>query len=129
MKERITVPTLPEPKASYSRCLKFDNLLFIAGTGPRDPETGTLCTGSMYEQTRLTALNVKALVEAAGGTLNDIAQLTVFITDYDEYEGYNRGFDEVFKPEVSDCPTRATVQVAKLYGGIKVEMMGIAVLK
>ena len=127
MKERVLVPGLPEPKVSYCRCVKNGNMVFIAGTGAFDPSIGKLNTGDMYTQAKLTALNVKATIEAAGGTLEDLCQLTVFISDYDEYAEYNRAVDEVFK-DVVIPPTRATVQVARMLGGIKVEMMGIAII-
>ncbi len=103
-------------------------MIFTAGIGPVDPGTGLLNTGDIKEQTKQTIENLNITLNAAGATLDNIVQLTVYLSDFNDYKGFNKSFDECFLPHIKSLPARATIQVATLYGGIKIEMVAIAII-
>lgn len=125
MKREILKPkNVSLPVAPYSQGAKVGNFVFTAGTGPFDTETNTLVEGGIKVQTRQVLENLKAILEAGGSNLENIVQVTIWITSFDNYKGMNEAYAEYFP---SDPPPRATVQVAGLWGGMLVEMMAIAV--
>jgi enamine deaminase RidA (YjgF/YER057c/UK114 family) len=81
---------------------------------PKDPKTGAIVDGDMTVQMRRTLENLKIAMEAAGGTLRDVAQVLIFITDSSEFDAMNKVYVEYFS---EPYPTRATVVVKELIGG------------
>jgi reactive intermediate/imine deaminase len=123
-KQDIVTDLAPAPVASYSQAVKVGTTLYLAGQGGFDAKTGQLVGEGIKEQTRQTLQNLKYVVEAAGGTMNDFVTVRVFISEHGEFPGMNEVYGEFFdKP----YPARTTVS-AGLGPGMKVEIDGIAVL-
>jgi reactive intermediate/imine deaminase len=123
-KQDIVTDLAPTPVASYSQAVKVGTTLYLAGQGGFDAKTGQLVGEGIKEQTRQTLQNLKYVVEAAGGSMNDFVTVRVFISEHGEFPGMNEVYGEFFdKP----YPARTTVS-AGLGPGMKVEIDGIAVL-
>jgi reactive intermediate/imine deaminase len=124
IKQEIVTDLAPAPVASYSQAVKVGTTLYLAGQGGFDAKTGQLVGEGIKEQTRQTLQNLKYVIEAAGGTMNDFVTVRVFISEHGEFPGMNEVYGEFFdKP----YPARTTVS-AGLGPGMKVEIDGIAVL-
>lgn len=123
-KTEISTELAPAPVASYSQAVRQGNTLYLAGQGGFDAKTGELVGDDVRDQTRQTLQNLKYVVEAAGGDMNDIVTVRVFISEHSEFAGMNEVYGEFFdKP----YPARTTVS-AGLGPGMKVEIDAIAVL-
>lgn len=123
-KTEIRTEHAPAPVASYSQGVRLGNTLYLAGQGGFDAKTGELVGEDVRDQTRQTLQNLKYVVEAAGGNMNDIVTVRVFINEHSEFAGMNEVYGEFFdKP----FPARTTVS-AGLGPGMKVEIDAIAVL-
>ena len=80
--EQITTPAVPEPSANiYSNCLKVGDQLILSGMTADDGAGGVIGGTSPYEQSRACFSRIQKLVEAAGGTLADVAKVTIYLTD------------------------------------------------
>lgn len=121
----ISTPNAPTPVASYSQAVRHGNQVFLAGQGGFDASTGQLVGPDVQSQTRQALLNLKHVVEAASGTMNDIVTVRVFISEHDEFAGMNEVYREFF---TEPFPARTTVS-AGLGPGMKVEIDAIAVLE
>ena len=123
-KQEITTELAPMPVASYSQAVKVGTSLYLAGQGGFDATTGELVGEDIRDQTRQTLQNLKYVMEAAGGTMNDIVTVRVYISEHGEFAGMNEVYGEFFdKP----YPARTTVS-AGLGPGMKVEIDAIALL-
>ncbi len=100
-------------------------LLFISGQLPLDPETGSFPQGGIGDLTRRCLENIRAIVEAAGGTLANVVKTTVFLTAMDDFAEMNRVYSEFFPAEP---PARSTIAVAALPKGAPLEIEAVAVL-
>ncbi|MFF7709501.1 Rid family hydrolase [Pseudomonas sp. NPDC007930] len=89
-------------------------------------EDGSLETGSIEEQTRLTLANLQKIVEAAGGTLDDVTQVQVILTEKRYFEGMNEVYREFFK---APFPNRATIVADLMVPGAKIEIIANAWLE
>ncbi|MBY0534420.1 MAG: RidA family protein [Chitinophagaceae bacterium] len=125
MKKEIKHPDKRSHTGSYSAGVLAGNMLFISGQGPIDLATGTVITGTIEEETLLTLSHVKKIVEAAGGTIDDIVKCTVHLEDINLFDRYDKAYASFFN---GILPARTTVQ-SVLADGIKVEIDAIAVLK
>ena len=123
MKEVIFTDKAPKPVGPYSQAIKAGDFLFIAGQIPLDPETGTLVEGSFQDKVRRVLENIKAIVEAGGGSLNDIVKVTVYLKDIDKYSEFNEVYSEYFK---DSKPSRVVVGVSNLPKGVDLEVEAIA---
>lgn len=99
--------------------------VFISGQVPVDPATGALVADDITAQTRRALQNLLAVLSAAGGAPRDLVKTTIFMTDLGEFPTVNEIYREVLGAEP---PARATVQVAALPLGARIEIDGIAVL-
>jgi len=125
MKEIISTQKAPAAIGPYSQAVKAGNLLFISGQIPVDPTTGEIVEETIQAQAAQSLTNVKAIVEQAGGTLDNIVKTTVFLKDMNDFVEMNRVYKTFF---AADCPARSAVQVAKLPKDVMVEIEAIAVL-
>ena len=125
-KRAIQTDTAPAAIGPYSQAVRAGNLLFISGQLPLDPATGEFPRGDdAAAQTRRCLENLAAVTQAAGGTLGDVAQTTVYLQRMTDFPEMNRVYAEFFAaPE----PARATVAVAALPKGALVEIAAVAVL-
>lgn len=126
-KQALATTGAPKAIGPYSQGIKAkcQQLLFVSGQIASKPENGELVAGGIIEQTKQALENVKAIVAAGGGTLADVVKTTVYLTNFDDFtlmnETYSRFFAEM-------PPARATVQVAKLPKGAKIEIDVVAAL-
>jgi 2-iminobutanoate/2-iminopropanoate deaminase len=110
-----TIATLPG--APYSPAVKIGDLIFTAGQVPDDSQA------DMKTQTRQALDKIKALLEAAGSSLNSVVKCTVYITNMDEFASMNEAYGEYFKEKP---PARTTVQVSRLARNARIEIDAIA---
>ncbi|MEM1599015.1 MAG: RidA family protein [Pyrobaculum sp.] len=123
MKEVVFTEAAPKPIGPYSQAVRVGNLLFVAGQIPADPKTGEVVRGGIREQTRQVLENIKAVLEAAGYTLDDVAMTFVFLADLNMFNEFNQVYSEYFREKP---PARVTVQAARLPRDVLVEIAVIA---
>ncbi len=123
---RTTVATSDAPSAigAYSQAVNINGTVYLSGQIPLNPETMTLVDGS-ENQIRQVFNNLRAVVKASGGNLNDVAKLTVYLTDLTLFPKVNEIMAEYFD---EPYPARAAVGVAELPKAATVEVEGILVL-
>jgi 2-iminobutanoate/2-iminopropanoate deaminase len=122
-KEVISSPDAPKAIGPYSQAIRQGGVLYLAGQIPIDPKTNQLNTGTIEEQTRLVLDNLKAVLAAAGMTMDDVVSTSVFMKDLNEFQKMNAVYGEYFKDKP---PARATVQVARLPRDVAIEISAIA---
>lgn len=122
---RSAIHTDAAPKAigPYSQAIRAGALVYTAGQVPIDPAIGKLIEGGVAEQTRQALNNVKAILEAAGTSIDRVIKTTVFMSDLSQFSAMNAVYAEFFP---SNPPARSTVQVAALPLGALVEIEAIA---
>jgi 2-iminobutanoate/2-iminopropanoate deaminase len=125
MKEIIKTPKAPEAIGPYSQAVKENGLVFVSGQIPYQPDTMTLISEDIEEQTRQSLENIKEVLKAADLSLNQVVKTTIFTTDLDQFDRINRVYGEFF-PE--NPPARACVEVSRLPGNVKVEIEAVAVV-
>ena len=121
---RKTIHTDAAPKAigPYSQAVRTGNTVYFSGQIPLDPATGELVTGDISFQTRRVFENLKAVCEAAGGTLGDIVRVGIYLTDLGNFAQVNAVMAEYIK---EPYPARSTIGVASLPRGAQVEIDAI----
>jgi enamine deaminase RidA (YjgF/YER057c/UK114 family) len=121
---RVTSPEVPEPApGTWSNCLVVNGVAYLAGLIARGKD-GKILDGDEYEQARMIFAKIKALVEAAGGTMADVVKVTIFVTDITQREKVWRARREVF---TGNFPASTLVEVAALAEpAVKVEIEAIA---
>ncbi len=123
---RAIIQTSKAPAAigTYSQAVKVGNTVYLSGQIGLDPESMQLVEGIETQIVRVFD-NLKAVCEASGGTLNDIAKLNIFLTDLGHFALVNEIMARYFQ---QPYPARAAVGVASLPRGALVEMDGIVVI-
>ncbi len=124
-KEAIHSDGAPAAIGTYSQAIKSGNLLFMSGQIPLDPKTMQIVDGNFEARARQVFDNLKAVAEAAGGNLNQIVKLTIFLTDLDNFATVNSVMEEFFE---QPFPARAAVGVASLPKSVDVEADAILAL-
>jgi 2-iminobutanoate/2-iminopropanoate deaminase len=107
------------PVGPYSQGIKAGGFVFVAGEKGIDPATGKIVPGGIEAETRRTLENVKAILAAAGSSLDLAVQTFVFMTDLGDFSRMNTVYAEYF---TKNPPGRTTVEVAKLPAGAHVEI-------
>lgn len=115
----------PAAIGPYSQAVRCGNTVFLSGQIPLDPATGELLQADIAAETRRVFDNLAAVCAAAGGSFADIAKVGIFLTDLADFAAVNAVMAEYFQPPF---PARATVQVAALPRGARVEIDAILVL-
>jgi 2-iminobutanoate/2-iminopropanoate deaminase len=124
LKEPVQTSSAPRPGGPYSQGIVTGApLLFVSGQGPVDPATNRFVTESFEQQARLALSNVKAIVEAAGGTLADVVRVGVLLSDMAHFDEFNAVYREFF-PE--PLPARTASQSA--LPGFDVSVEAVAAL-
>src|SRR5262245_45228538 len=106
-----STPLAPQAIGTYSQAVKSGSTVYVSGQIPLDPASGELVTSSMDAQIRRVFDNLKAIVEAAGGTFAHVAKLNVFLTDLSHFALVNKVMSEYFS---QPYPARAAIGVAAL---------------
>ncbi|MCU0636492.1 MAG: RidA family protein [Gemmatimonadaceae bacterium] len=112
---------LPLPAGAYSPGVRAGPLLFISGQVPKDPATGQLVGDDVAAQTRQVFANLERVLAAAGGSLANLAAMTVHLADVDEWGAFDAVYRELMRPPF---PTRTVV--GSQLRGIRVEISAIA---
>lgn len=126
MKTIVQTSTAPQAIGPYSQATACQGLVFVSGQIPLHPVTGLLLNGSIEEQTRRVILNLKAVLEAAGSSLDLVVKTTVFLKDMGDFPAMNEVYAEFFG---ASLPARATVEVSRLPRDVAVEIDAIAALQ
>ena len=124
MKQVIQTNNAPQAIGPYSQAIMANGTLYVSGQIPVVPATGAIVSDKVEDQARQVMENVKAVVEAAGLTLEDVVKTSVFIKNMDDFGTINAIYSEYF---TTDCPARACVEVARLPKDVLLEMEAIAV--
>ena len=96
--EQVTAPEVPEPKGNiFSNCLKVGDRLVLAGMVASDDAGGVIGGDSTYEQARVCFAKIEKLVEAGGGSLADVAKLTIYLIDMADRPALGRARAEFFQ--------------------------------
>ncbi|HEV8438603.1 MAG TPA: RidA family protein [Methylomirabilota bacterium] len=125
-RRRVSSPHVPEPPpGTFSRAIQVGNQLFVAGMTANSPG-GVEGGDSMYEQTRAVFRKIQHLVDAAGGTMNDVVKMTGFVTDISRRDDYLRARRDFF---TADPPASTLVEVSALAApGLIVEVEVMAMI-
>ena len=110
-KEIISTSNAPGAIGPYSQAVKIGNMIYTSGQLPLDPESGELVTGDIKKATSRSLLNLKAVLEAAGSSLDNVVKSVVFVKDLDDFASINEVYAQFF---TGNQPARSCVQVAKL---------------
>ncbi|MEQ1487335.1 MAG: RidA family protein [Methylotenera sp.] len=121
----IQTPNAPAAIGPYSQAMLVGDLLFTSGQIPLRAD-GTLLEGDITAQTTQVLANLKAVIEAAGASLNKVVKTTVFLKNLDDFVAMNKVYGDTFG---THTPARSTVQVAKLPRDVLVEIEAIVSLK
>lgn len=121
----VTPAQGPAARGHYSPGIRAGNLLFVSGQLPVTPQGESLGGADLEVQARQALANMLAVVEAAGGALDRVARVTVFLADPDGWPVFNRVYAEVFG---AHRPARAVVPVNPFRDGMLVEVDAIAML-
>ena len=124
-KEIVQTDKAAAPVGPYSQGIKTWDFVFVAGEKGLDPKTGKIVPGGIAAETRRTLENIKAILEAAGATMDQVVRTQVFLTDISDFPAMNAVYAEYFQ---NGPPGRTTVQVAALPAGAQVEIEATAVL-
>jgi 2-iminobutanoate/2-iminopropanoate deaminase len=115
----------PAPRGPYSAGIRAGNQLFVSGQIAVAPDGSSLAHADLATQTRQCLANLRAVLEAGGATLQQVAKVTVYLAEPDGWPVFNPIYAEFFG---AHKPARAIVPVAAFPGGFKVEVDAIAVL-
>lgn len=121
-KDIISTDKAPQAIGTYSQAVKHKDLVFISGQIPLDPASMEVVEGGIEAQIRRVFDNLSAVCTAAGGTLDDIVKLGVFLTDMSDFPQVNSIMGQYF---TAPYPARAAVEVSALPKGVNVEMDAI----
>jgi len=121
----IQTDNAPGAIGAYSQAVRVGDTVYLSGQIPLDPETMEVISGGIDVKIRRVFDSLKAVAEAAGGGLNDIAKLTVYLTDLDNFPTVNEIMAQYFD---EPYPARAAIGVASLPKGVPVEVEAVLVL-
>jgi reactive intermediate/imine deaminase len=124
-KHIISTTNAPAAIGVYSQAVRVGNTVWVSGQIPLDPATKELVTGGIEAQIRRVFENLKAIVVAAGASLDDVVKATVFLTDLSHFALVNKIMAEYFR---EPYPARAAVGVAALPRGAEIEVECIVAL-
>ena len=125
MRQPVHTDRAPAAIGPYSQAVRAGNTVFLSGQIPLDPSTGELVAGDIATQARRAFDNLRAVCEAAGGSLDGIARLGLYLTDLGDFAAVNAVMAEYFQ---APYPARSTIQVSGLPKGAHFEVDAILVL-
>ena len=110
------------PGGHYSQGIVHNGILYTAGQVPVDPETKELRNESIEQETRQTLSNLEAVAKAAGTQLSNALKVTVYLTDMNDFPGFNKIYAEFFP---NNPPARSTIQIVSLLRDVHIEIDAI----
>lgn len=125
MRQTIHTADAPAAIGTYSQAVRAGNTVYLSGQIPLDPATGDLLAGDIRAEIERAFANLKAVCEAAGGSLAHLVKLNVYLTDLGHFAEVNAVMSGLFS---QPYPARAAVGVAQLPRGARVEVDGVLVL-
>lgn len=123
MKKVIETKNAPAAIGPYSQAIQAGDFIYVSGQIPVDPETGALVNRPIADQAGQSLKNLKAVLEAAGYSLQDVIKTTVFITDMANFATVNSVYAKYFE---KDCPARSCVAVKELPKDALIEIEAVA---
>ena len=122
MKKPIFTNNAPAALGPYSQAIQWGDVVFISGQIPLMPASGELNNKTFHDQASQVIDNLEAICKEAGGSLNNILKLTIFLTDLSKFDEVN----EIMSKRFSEpFPARATDEISKLPKGVDIEMDAI----
>ena len=122
----ISTKKAPAAIGPYSQAIRVGNIVYTSGQIPLDPATGAFVEGGIKEQTRQALTNIKAILEEAGTSMDNVVKTTVFMANMDDFADMNAVYAEFF---TEPYPARSVVAVKTLPKGALIEIEGIAEAK
>jgi 2-iminobutanoate/2-iminopropanoate deaminase len=122
-REQVKTEHAPGAIGPYSQAIKAGGMIFAAGQIPLDPTTGEMVSGGIQQQTERVIENLRAVLSAAGSSLDAVVKTTVFLRSMGDFKDMNDVYARYFK---APAPARSTVAVADLPRGALVEIECIA---
>ncbi len=122
-RQAVQTDQAPAAIGPYSQAVRAGALLFISGQIPLDPVSGRVVDGNTAAQTHRVMENIGAILQAAGAGYDQVVRTTIFLVDLADFAQVNEAYGSYFD---DPAPTRATVQVAALPKGVRVEIDAIA---
>lgn len=123
MRKTVSTEKAPAAIGPYSQAVSSGGFLFCSGQIPLDPETGKMVEGGIEAQTERVLKNLEAVLSAGGSSLASVVKTTVYLADMADFPAVNAVYGRFFGQAP---PARATVQVAKLPAGARVEIDAVA---
>lgn len=121
--EKIQTADAPQAIGPYTQAIRAGGFVFVSGQIPLDPSTGALAGESIEDQTERVLRNIRAILEAAGTSMDRVVKTTVFLRDLTEFPRMNEVYARMFG---TARPARATVEVSALPKGVRIEIDAIA---
>ena len=121
--KQISTDKAPAAFGPFCQATVANGMVFTSGALPLDPETGDLVGGGIVEHTHRTLKNLQAVLQAAGSSMENIAQVVIYLTDINDFDKMNEVYASYFEKHL---PARATVGVAALAKGALVEIQATA---
>jgi len=123
VRNAIVTDKAPKPVGPYSQAIIEGDFIFVAGQGPINPLTNTLELGTARSETQRVFENLRAILQAAGSSLDDVIKCNVYLRDINDFAAMNEVYGTFF---TAPFPARTTIQAGALPGGIAVEIECIA---
>jgi 2-iminobutanoate/2-iminopropanoate deaminase len=123
MRNAIVTEKAPKPLGPYSQGVIEGDFIFVAGQGCTNPATGKLELGDVRSETKRTFENIRAILQAAGSSLDHVVNCNVYLRDINDFAAMNEVYATFF---AAPFPARTTIQAGALPGGIAVEIQCIA---
>jgi len=122
MKKRIFTNNAPKAIGPYSQAIQWGDVVFVSGQIPLIPSSGELNNKTFNDQASQVIDNLEAICKEAGGDLNNILKLTIYLTDLTKFDAVN----EIMSKRFSEpFPARATLEISKLPKGVDIEVDAI----
>ncbi len=122
MKTIINTENAPSAIGTYSQAVKVANTVYLSGQIPLIPATMEVIEGGFKEQAQQVFKNLVAVCEAAGGSINDMVKVNIFLTDLSNFATVNEIMSQYFS---EPYPARAAVQVSRLPKDVQIEIDGV----
>lgn len=125
MKTKIHTEQAPAAIGPYVQGIAHNGVIYTSGQLPLDPKTMSFVSGGIKKQTKQSLLNLKAILDESGSSLENVIKTTCFLSDMNNFMAFNEVYEEVFG--IDNPPARSCVEVARLPKDALVEIEAIAI--